>query len=99
MGDYFTGMVYKMEERKMGKKIVSVFLVCTVLLGVLCATAGASGKQFTDVSEKAWYAEAVEYAVNNGLMNGVGNNKFEPETAMSRAMLVTVLWRYAGEPQ
>ena len=83
----------------MGKKIVSVFLVCTVLLGVLCATAGASGKQFTDVSEKAWYAEAVEYAVNNGLMNGVGNNKFEPETAMSRAMLVTVLWRYAGEPQ
>ncbi len=83
----------------MGKRIVSVLLVCTVLLGLLCVTAGASGKQFTDVSEKAWYAEAVEYAVSNGLMNGVGNNKFDPEAAMSRAMLVTVLWRYAGEPK
>ena len=34
-----------------------------------------------------------------GLMNGMGNNKFEPDTHMSRAMLVTVLWRYAGSPK
>lgn len=53
---------------------------------------------FDDVSDNVWYAEAVEYAVDFGLMNGTGNNKFEPETAMSRAMLVTVLWRYAGQP-
>ncbi len=53
---------------------------------------------FSDVKESAWYYEAVEYAVNNGLMNGVGNNEFAPESPMTRAMLVTVLWRYAGEP-
>ncbi len=54
--------------------------------------------EFVDVSDGAWYASAIDYAVTNGLMNGTGNNKFEPESSMTRAMLVTVLWRYAGEP-
>ena len=54
--------------------------------------------RFRDVSEKEWYAEAVAYAVRKGLMNGVGNEKFDPEGTMTRAMLVTVLWREAGKP-
>ena len=53
---------------------------------------------YTDVSEKEWYYDAVQYASQNGLMNGVGNGKFDPEGSMTRAMLVTVLWRYEGEP-
>ena len=83
----------------MRKKVIGVLLIVTMLFSLLCLNSDASGEQFNDVSEKAWYASAVEYAVKNGLMNGVGNNKFEPETAMSRAMLVTVLWRYAGQPK
>ena len=55
--------------------------------------------RFSDVPEGAWYAEAVNYAVSHGLMNGMGGNQFEPDTSMTRAMLVTVLWRYAGEPK
>ena len=54
--------------------------------------------RFRDVSPAAWYAGAVDYAVSNELMNGVGNGKFEPNGSMTRAMLVTVLWRYAGSP-
>ena len=54
--------------------------------------------EFTDVEEKAWYYDAVEYAVTNGLMNGIGHGKFDPEGTMTRAMLVTVLWRYEGKP-
>ena len=54
---------------------------------------------FRDVSPAAWYAGAVDYAVSNELMNGVGNGKFEPNGSMTRAMLVTVLWRYAGSPE
>lgn len=53
---------------------------------------------FSDVAADAWYADAVEYAVANGLMNGMGGGRFELDTAMSRAMLVTVLWRFAGSP-
>lgn len=54
---------------------------------------------FTDVSRNAWYAEAVEYAVEAGLMNGTSSTTFAPEENMTRAMLVTVLWRYAGSPE
>ncbi len=53
---------------------------------------------YADVSEKAWYYDAVQYATRNGLMNGVGGNKFDPNGGMTRAMLVTVLWRYEGQP-
>ena len=53
---------------------------------------------YADVSEKAWYYDAVQYATQNGLMNGVGGNKFDPNGEMTRAMLVTVLWRYEGQP-
>ena len=60
--------------------------------------APAAENSYTDVSEKEWYFDAVQYASQNGLMNGVGNGKFDPEGSMTRAMLVTVLWRYEGEP-
>ena len=53
--------------------------------------------EFADVSEKAWYYDAVAYTVENGLMKGVGGGKFDSEGSMTRAMLVTVLWRYEGE--
>ncbi len=55
--------------------------------------------KFNDVKETAWYYEAVNYAVSNGLMNGVGNNNFAPDDPMTRAMLVTVLWRYENCPK
>ena len=53
---------------------------------------------FSDVAATAWYKGAVDYAVANGLMNGMSKTTFEPDGAMTRAMLVTVLWRYAGQP-
>lgn len=48
---------------------------------------------------KVWYHEAIDFAVANGLMNGVANTKFDPEGTMSRAMVVTALYREAGEPE
>ena len=54
---------------------------------------------FDDIPANAWYKDAVSYAVRAGLMNGVGAGRFDPEGSMTRAMLVTVLWRNAGSPQ
>ena len=54
--------------------------------------------EFLDIPANAWYKSAVNYAVANGLMNGVGAGTFDPNGSMTRAMLVTVLWRYAGQP-
>ncbi len=53
---------------------------------------------FSDVTGKEWFCPYVEYAFRNGLMNGVTGGKFAPGKEMSRAMIVTVLWRIEGEP-
>lgn len=53
---------------------------------------------FDDVADDAWYADAVGYVNENSLMNGTSETTFEPDGQMTRAMLVTVLWRAAGEP-
>lgn len=55
-------------------------------------------KAFSDLDAKAWYHEGVDYALTNSLMNGVGGGRFEPDGQLTRAQLVTVLYRAAGEP-
>ena len=71
-----------------------------VFVNDICTICGAIAPiQFTDVQESAWYADAVTYAAERGLMRGVGDGQFAPEETMTRAMLVTVLWRYSGEPE
>ena len=60
--------------------------------------ANCPSKPYHDVDTGRWYHEGIDYAIAHGLMNGVGNGMFEPGSSMTRAMLVTVLWRYAGSP-
>lgn len=52
-----------------------------------------------DVKDTDWFASSVYYALKNGLMNGVSEFVFAPNSPMTRAMLVTVLWRYEGSPK
>jgi hypothetical protein len=52
---------------------------------------------YGDVQETAWYAEDVRYVTETGLMTG-DNGNFSPDTSMTRAMLVTVLYRLYGSP-
>ena len=53
---------------------------------------------FRDVSKGSWYYDDVMYAFENGLMNGVSTTRFAPEKALTRAELVTVLYRMADSP-
>ena len=52
-----------------------------------------SGNSFDDVSADAYYAEAVAWAVANGITGGTGDNQFSPNMSVSRAQAVTFLWR------
>ena len=52
----------------------------------------------TDVSESAWYYDAVRFAIENGLMNGIGNNLFAPGANLSRAQLTQILYNKEGKP-
>lgn len=58
----------------------------------------SDGSGFRDVQADDWYADAVQYVVSEGLMNGTDAATFSPDAPMSRAMLVTVLYRLRGEP-
>ena len=51
---------------------------------------------YQDVQQSDWYYSAVSFAYYNGLMNGVADTLFDPNGTMTRAMLVTVLWRLDG---
>lgn len=51
---------------------------------------------YQDVQQGDWYYSAVSFAYYNGLMNGVADTLFDPNGTMTRAMLVTVLWRLDG---
>lgn len=56
---------------------------------------GVSG--FSDVPQTSWFADAVRYVTGKSLMNGTSTTAFSPNENMSRAMLVTVLYRMSGE--
>ncbi len=57
---------------------------------------GSTG--FTDVPADAYYADAVKWAVQQGITGGVGNNRFDPNGTCTRAQIATFLWRAAGSP-
>lgn len=53
---------------------------------------------FTDIADNAWYADAVRYVYEHGLMAGTSATTFAPDVTTSRAMIATILWRMAGSP-
>lgn len=59
---------------------------------------GETALPFTDVSEDAWYYDAVQYVYQHKLFSGMSETTFGPEIAMSRAMFVQVLYSLSGKP-
>lgn len=73
-------------------------------LAVMLHTAKESPKvdytlDFSDVAQDAPYAEAVRWAVSEGLILGYGNGKFGPGDPVTREQLAVILWRQAGSPR
>lgn len=66
---------------------------CTVNVYDDDATVG-----FVDVPANAWYANAVNTAAAKGLMNGTGNNKFEPLKTVQRSQVAAIVWNIEGAP-
>lgn len=84
---------------KHGQKLVALGLGAALTLSlVLPCFAAPVDTVYTDVDADAWYASAVNYVRENGLMSGTSDTTFSPEGTMSRAMLATVLYWAAGEP-
>ena len=72
-------------------------MLATVLYRMSGDTAQA-GSRFGDVASSAYYAAAVNWAANKGIVNGTGANTFSPNASITREQLAAMLYRYAGEP-
>ena len=87
----------------MKSKRIRFIALLAVLALCLSLTAFAEGEEevlsFTDVTEEDYFAEAVDWAVQAGITNGVGGGLFAPESTVTRAQAVTFLWRMAGQPE
>lgn len=81
--------------RQLGALLLSFSLMLSLGMN---AFAAAEDTGFSDVDAGAWYAGAVEYVRDNGLMSGVSDTAFAPDESMTRGMLVTTLYRLAGSP-
>ena len=53
---------------------------------------------FTDLDKTAWYREGVKYALENGIMSGMGDGLFVPNGTTTRAQLAMILWNLEGRP-
>ena len=61
--------------------------------------ADCPSRAFSDLDTGKWYHRFVDYAIANGLLGGTGGDTFSPEGTLTRAQVITVLWRLEGEPQ
>lgn len=74
-------------------------MIVTVLYRMFDSPATGSAPGFSDVAASAWYADAVTWAVENNITNGMGAGTFKPLNSCTRAQIVTFLWRAAGQPE
>ena len=81
--------------KRMGAALMSLALMLSMNLTSLAAVEDTG---YADVDAGSWYAQAVEYVRDNGLMSGTSDTTFTPDGAMTRGMLVTTLYRAAGSP-
>ena len=82
----------------MKKRLISLALTLCLAFPLLPGALAAGGHPFTDVPASHWASDAVTYVYENDLMDGVDSTTFSPDGTTTRAMVVTVLYRLAGQP-
>ena len=68
----------------------------TMLWRAMGQPAAASGTSFADVPADSYYAQAVAWAIENGITAGVGNGKFDPDAACTRGQIATFLYHHTA---
>ena len=66
----------------------------TMLWRTMGEPAAAANASFADVPANSYYAQAVSWAVENGITTGVGGGRFDPNATCTRAQIATFLYRY-----
>ena len=84
------------DQSAQGKRLASNIATITVVHGTKAEEPWVN--PFRDVTESDWFYDDVAFVYENGLFSGTDSRSFSPNASMTRAMLVTVLYRLEGEP-
>ena len=81
------------------KKIISMLMVVVLVLS-LCSVSVFAGEvgSFKDVKESDYFAEAVEWAVKEGIVKGTSETTFSPNDYCTQEQIMTMVWRANGKP-
>lgn len=85
--------------KQLHRRLGSALVTGAMVLGLMTMGAGAKESPlapFTDVDPGAWYAQGVEYVLEQGLMSGVSETAFDPQGTLTRAMGAQLFWAMAG---
>lgn len=82
--------------KKLLASLLTLVIFASTFAAILPIT--AADPAFSDVKNSMWSYNSIMYAVKSGYMQGVGGGKFDPARSLTRAMVVTVLWRREGSP-
>ena len=101
---FYNAVVYNYENNIMKGMSATAFapnsnLTRAMLAQVLYNLEGqpsAGAGSFADVASGQWYTDAINWAANNQIVNGYGNNRFGPNDNITREQLATILYRYAS---
>ena len=81
-----------------GRSMTRAMLV-TVLHRLEGSPTPTTSSSFQDVDEDAWYSQALHWAVEQGIIQGTSDGRFDPNRPMTREMLALILYRCAGSPE
>ena len=85
--------------KKTGKLITLILVVAMTLSLMSVAALADSSETYKDVVAGKWYVQYVDYVVENGLMSGMSEDTFAPNTAVNRAMFIQTLYALAEKPE
>lgn len=78
------------------QRILSALLALCIVFSLVPTALAEKADDFTDVSRSDWYYQFVDYVTSKGYFNGTSETTFAPADNMTRAMFVTVLFRFDG---
>ena len=87
---------------KVSTKFLAFFLALVMTISAVAVSTVVTAEEtvlYKDVKPTRWSYNSIKYVSENGLMNGTGDGKFSPKEVMTRAMVVTVLYRLEGSPE
>ena len=93
---YYNGLMNGVADMLFGPNGTMTRAMLVTVLWRLDGGSADGTSPYTDVPEGTWYTDGVIWATENGIVNGVGNGKFDPNGTVTREQIATILYRYAA---